>query len=88
MTDAESTGNAAFIKAANDAKSLPTKPSDTDLLTMYGLFKQAVIGDNDTAKVISLDNISLECWISKAKPNGKRGLKIKECQRLMRKLNI
>jgi diazepam-binding inhibitor (GABA receptor modulating acyl-CoA-binding protein) len=51
MADAESTGNAAFIQAANDAKALSSKPSDNDLLTLYGLFKQGVVGDNNTEKV-------------------------------------
>lgn len=51
MSDAESTGNVAFIQAANDVKSLTSKPSDSDLLTLYGLFKQGVVGDNTTEKV-------------------------------------
>jgi diazepam-binding inhibitor (GABA receptor modulating acyl-CoA-binding protein) len=51
MADAESTGNAAFIEAANDVKALPSKPSDDDLLTLYGLFKQGIVGDNNTEKV-------------------------------------
>lgn len=51
MSDEESTGNPAFIQAANDVKSLTSKPSDSDLLTLYGLFKQGVVGDNTTPKV-------------------------------------
>ena len=71
MTDAESTGNAAFIQAANDAKSLPSKPSDADLLTLYGLFKQGVIGDNTTAKV-NLVNL-IPAWYARFQRKSKVG---------------
>lgn len=30
--------------------ALPTKPSDQELLKLYGLYKQATIGDNTTVK--------------------------------------
>lgn len=33
--------NAAFKKAADDAKSLNKKPSDDDLLQLYGLYKRS-----------------------------------------------
>ena len=46
---------AAFIKAANDVKALTSKPSDADLLTLYGLFKQSIVGDNTTARPGMLD---------------------------------
>ena len=46
---AEATGNALFIKAAADAKSLTSKPSNDELLELYALFKQSVVGDNTTA---------------------------------------
>ncbi|KAI8145972.1 putative acyl-coA-binding protein [Fennellomyces sp. T-0311] len=42
--------SAEFDKAAEEVKNLPTKPSDDDLLKLYGLFKQATVGDNNTAK--------------------------------------
>ncbi|OMJ24634.1 Acyl-CoA-binding protein-like protein [Smittium culicis] len=47
MADAESTGNAAFIKASVDVKSLTTKPSNDVLLELYALFKQGIVGDNN-----------------------------------------
>jgi diazepam-binding inhibitor (GABA receptor modulating acyl-CoA-binding protein) len=34
---------------------LPNKPSDNDLLTLYGLFKQGIHGDNETPKPGMLD---------------------------------
>jgi diazepam-binding inhibitor (GABA receptor modulating acyl-CoA-binding protein) len=34
-----------FLNAANRVKELKSKPSDEDLLQLYGLYKQATIGD-------------------------------------------
>ncbi|KAI9274803.1 putative acyl-coA-binding protein [Phascolomyces articulosus] len=39
-----------FNTAAAEVKELSKKPSDDDLLKLYGLFKQATVGDNNTAK--------------------------------------
>ncbi|CAF2988760.1 unnamed protein product [Rotaria sp. Silwood2] len=41
---------AAFDKAAEEVKNLSKKPSDDELLKLYGLFKQATVGDTNTAK--------------------------------------
>lgn len=38
----------AFNIAAEEAKTLPNKPSDDLLLKLYGLFKQATVGDVNT----------------------------------------
>lgn len=38
----------AFLKAADEAKKLPTKPSDADMLELYSLYKQATVGDCNT----------------------------------------
>lgn len=45
----------AFNKAAEDAKKLPTRPSDDDLLKLYGLYKQATVGDCNTDRPGMLD---------------------------------
>ena len=45
---AEVTCNAEFIKATVDVKNLTTKPSNEDLLELYGLSKQSITGDNET----------------------------------------
>jgi diazepam-binding inhibitor (GABA receptor modulating acyl-CoA-binding protein) len=37
-----------FLKAAEDAKNLKTKPKDEDMLLIYSLFKQATVGDVNT----------------------------------------
>lgn len=34
-----------FEKAKEDIQGLPDKPSNNDLLTLYGLFKQSTTGD-------------------------------------------
>jgi diazepam-binding inhibitor (GABA receptor modulating acyl-CoA-binding protein) len=38
----------SFEDACNKAKSFSVRPSDADLLKLYGLYKQATVGDNDT----------------------------------------
>lgn len=37
-----------FKKAAEDVKNLTKKPTDEELLIIYGLFKQGSIGDVNT----------------------------------------
>jgi len=34
-----------FVKAAEDVKNLKSKPTDSELLELYSLFKQATVGD-------------------------------------------
>jgi acyl-CoA-binding protein len=36
---------ADFERAASDVKSLPKRPTDDELLKLYGLYKQATAGD-------------------------------------------
>lgn len=36
---------AEFEKIAEDVKKVKTKPTDQELLDLYGLYKQAVVGD-------------------------------------------
>ncbi|XP_061677089.1 acyl-CoA-binding domain-containing protein 7-like isoform X2 [Syngnathoides biaculeatus] len=44
------TSAAEFEKAAEDVKNLKTRPSDQELLDLYGLYKQAIVGDVDTER--------------------------------------
>lgn len=37
-----------FKKAADDVKRLKTKPTDNEMLELYGLYKQATVGDVNT----------------------------------------
>ncbi|EFN56877.1 hypothetical protein CHLNCDRAFT_144518 [Chlorella variabilis] len=39
-----------FDKAAEEAKALPDNTSNDDKLSLYGLFKQATVGDNTTSR--------------------------------------
>lgn len=48
-----------FDKAAADVKKLKSLPSDSDLLELYGLFKQATVGDADPASKSSDQTFSL-----------------------------
>ncbi|KAL7029029.1 hypothetical protein ACKWTF_006069 [Chironomus riparius] len=59
-----------FDTAAEKVKNLKSKPSDQDLLELYGLFKQATVGDNNTEKPGMLDfkgKAKWEAW------NGRKG---------------
>ncbi|CUM64167.1 uncharacterized protein PRCAT00001760001 [Priceomyces carsonii] len=39
-----------FTEKANTVQNLTKRPSDDELLKLYGLYKQATVGDNDTPK--------------------------------------
>lgn len=39
-----------FDSAVLQVKTLPTRPTDDELLTLYGLYKQALEGDITTSK--------------------------------------
>ncbi|KAG7474175.1 acyl-CoA-binding domain-containing protein 7 [Solea senegalensis] len=39
---------AEFDKMAGDVKNVKTKPTDQELLDLYGLYKQATVGDVNT----------------------------------------
>ncbi|XP_058504183.1 acyl-CoA-binding domain-containing protein 7 [Solea solea] len=39
---------AEFDKMAEDVKTVKTKPTDQELLDLYGLYKQATVGDVNT----------------------------------------
>ena len=43
---------AEFEKAAEEAKSLPDKTSNDDKLILYGLYKQATVGDCNTCMTV------------------------------------
>ncbi|XP_075256800.1 acyl-CoA-binding protein-like [Convolutriloba macropyga] len=45
----------AFNKAAEEVKNLTSKPTDQELLALYGLFKQATVGDVNTSRPGMLD---------------------------------
>lgn len=46
--------NQDFDTAAEHVKNLVKKPSDDELLQIYGLFKQGTVGDVNTGKNIDI----------------------------------
>ena len=46
-----------FQRASQMVHLLPTKPSDEELLQLYGLYKQATVGNCNTQKPTSLFDI-------------------------------
>ena len=50
-----------FEKAANDIKNA-TELSNETKLKLYGLYKQANIGDNDTSKPYFFNQVALAKW--------------------------
>ncbi|KFB42501.1 AGAP000546-PA-like protein [Anopheles sinensis] len=59
-----------FNKAVEDVKNLKTTPADADLLVIYGLYKQATVGDCNTEKPGFLDFKGKSKWESW---NGRKG---------------
>ena len=57
-----------FQRATQMVHLLPTKPSDEDLLQLYGLYKQATVGNCNTEKPTALFDIKgkqkWEAWKS------------------------
>lgn len=55
-----------FEFAAEQIKTLPVKngPSDSEKLTMYGLYKQATVGDCNTTRPSMLDFTGKKKWDS------------------------
>ncbi|XP_022915968.1 acyl-CoA-binding protein homolog 1-like [Onthophagus taurus] len=59
---------AQFNDAAVKVKKLKAMPSNDDLLELYGLFKQATVGDNTTERPGMLDvkgKAKWDSWTSK-----------------------
>ncbi|KAF7643094.1 hypothetical protein LDENG_00245150 [Lucifuga dentata] len=62
---------AKFDQAAAEAKELKTKPSDEDMLLLYALFKQANVGDVNTARPGMFDFTGKAKWDAWEKQKGK-----------------
>ncbi|XP_041844876.1 acyl-CoA-binding domain-containing protein 7-like isoform X2 [Melanotaenia boesemani] len=59
---------AEFKTVAEDVKKVKTRPSNEEMLTLYGLYKQALIGDINTDKPGVLDatgNAKWNAWNSR-----------------------
>ncbi|XP_050540585.1 acyl-CoA-binding protein homolog [Daktulosphaira vitifoliae] len=67
----------SFEAAAAEVKSLTKRPTDEELLELYGFFKQSVEGDNNTSKPSLFDlkgKMKWEYW------NKQRGTTKEEAQ--------
>lgn len=53
-----------FEQYSKDVKKIKNKPSDSDLLILYGLYKQATIGDCNTNRPGFLDFKGKSKWDS------------------------
>ncbi len=54
-----------FLQAAEAVKTLNKKPDNDSLSVLYGLYKQATVGDNNTPKPGMLDmkgNVKWNSW--------------------------
>uniref|UniRef100_A0A1A9VD88 ACB domain-containing protein n=1 Tax=Glossina austeni TaxID=7395 RepID=A0A1A9VD88_GLOAU len=60
-----------FSKTAEDIKHLNSTPADNDLLELYGLYKQATVGDCNTDKPGFLDFKGKAKWEAWNKLKGK-----------------
>lgn len=52
---------AEFEKIAEDVKKVKTRPTDQELLDLYGLYKQAVVGDINTGMTCCRKTETLPC---------------------------
>lgn len=52
---------AEFEKIAEDVKKVKTRPTDQELLDLYGLYKQAVVGDINTGMTCCRKTESFPC---------------------------
>ncbi|XP_071251542.1 acyl-CoA-binding domain-containing protein 7-like isoform X2 [Salvelinus alpinus] len=53
---------AEFERVADDVKKVKSRPSDQELLDMYGLYKQAIFGDINIDKPGMLDMKGKAKW--------------------------
>ncbi|EFJ17211.1 hypothetical protein SELMODRAFT_270651 [Selaginella moellendorffii] len=60
-----------FKKAAEDALKLPPTTTDADKLILYGLYKQATVGNNETSRPGMLDFKGKAKWDAWKKCEGK-----------------
>nr|ACO14296.1 Acyl-CoA-binding protein [Esox lucius] len=60
-----------FDKAAEEVKNLKAKPADAEMLRVHALFKQAKVGDINTARPGMLDFTGKAKWDAWEKEKGK-----------------
>ncbi|XP_053184080.1 acyl-CoA-binding protein [Scomber japonicus] len=62
---------AKFDAAAEEVKQLKAKPADEEMLQVYSLFKQATVGDVNTARPGMFDFTGKAKWDAWEKQKGK-----------------
>ena len=65
------TNSKEFTEAAQLVKQLTTRPSDADLLELYGFYKQATVGDCNTERSGMFDLKGKAKWDAW---NGRKGM--------------
>merc|ERR1711893_385212 len=70
--------SAEFNKAAEDVKKLKASPSNDDLLELYGLFKQATVGDCNTDRPGMFDLKGKAKWDAW---NGRKGMSKEDAEK-------
>lgn len=68
-----------FQDAIKEVNKLHKKPTEAELLTLYGLYKQALFGDNNTPYPAGFFNIKAQKkWNAWVKEKGKTMLQAKK----------
>ena len=62
--------NATFEEAVKNSTSISERPDNATLLKIYGLYKQATDGDNETKKPSFTDMVARAKWDAWAKLEG------------------
>lgn len=73
------TNTAKFQEIAENVKKCKTKPSDDEMLTLYGLYKQAIVGDVNTDRPGMLDFAGKAKWDAWS---GRKGVSKEEAENL------
>jgi len=61
---------AEFSRAADEVKKLKTKPTDSEMLELYGYYKQATVGDINTVRPGMIDFAGKAKWDEWSKRKG------------------
>ncbi|KAI0241673.1 Acyl-CoA-binding protein [Lamellibrachia satsuma] len=67
-----------FTEAAEKVKNLKTKPNDAEMLEIYGLYKQATVGDVNIDRPGMFDMKGKAKWDSW---NGRKGMSKEDAER-------
>ena len=66
-----------FENSAKEVQNLKQKPSDQELLKIYGLYKQSLFGNNNTPQPSFFDFKSKSKWSAWSEQAGKGKIKAK-----------